>query len=299
MTDQSSFMPTRRRFLQDGSLLLLGAGAIASKPLPILADDSQRRVRIGMVTDLHYADKPPAGTRHYRESLTKLNEAAEQFEKDQPNFVVELGDLIDAADSVETEKKYLATVGKEFATLPGDKHFVLGNHCVTTLTKDEFLEGVGQKKPHYSFDVGGFHFIVLDACFRSDGQPYGRDNFQWNDANIPEEQVEWLRADLKATNGKSIVFAHQRLDVRNDYGVKNAEQVRQALEESDNVLAVFQGHSHKNDLKDINGIHYCTLVAMVEGSGAENNGFSVMDIFEDGVIRLSGFRKQAGYEWKT
>lgn len=289
--------PTRRRFLHDGSLILLGAG-LASAPLSLLADDSNRRVRVGMITDLHYADKPPAGSRHYRESLTKLNEAAEQFEKDKPDLVVELGDLIDAASSVEVEKKYLARINKEFAALPGDKHYVLGNHCVTTLTKEEFLEGVGQNKPHYSFNRGGFHFVVLDACFRSDGQPYGRDNFKWNDANIPEEQVEWLRADLNATTSKTIVFAHQRLDVKNDHGVKNAEQVRKVLEESGKVQAVFQGHSHKNDLKEINGIHYCTLVAMVEGSGAENNGFSVMDVFDGGTIRLAGFRKQAKYEWK-
>lgn len=290
---------TRRTFLHDGSLLLLGGGIAATSVASLLADDTRRRVRIGMMTDLHYADKPPAGSRHYRESRRKLEEAAAQFEQDKPDFVVELGDLIDAAESVEAEKQYLATINKQFAALPGDKHYVLGNHCVTTLTKDEFLAGVGQKKPHYSFDAGGFHFIILDACFRADGQPYGRDNFKWNDANIPDEQVEWLRADLKATTRKTIVFAHQRLDVKNDYGVKNAEQVRTVLEESGKVLAVFQGHSHKNDLKDIHGIHYCTLVAMVEGAGVENNGYSLMDVFESGTIRLAGFKKQAKYEWRT
>jgi predicted phosphodiesterase len=289
----------RRTFLHGGSLVLLGARLASASVSSLLADDSQRRVRIGMVTDLHYADKPPAGSRHYRESLAKLEEAAKQFQKDKPDFVVELGDLIDAADSVEVEKKYLARINKEFAALSGDKHYVLGNHCVTTLTKEEFLDCVGQKKPHYSFDRSGFHFVVLDACFRSDGAPYGRDNFKWNDANIPDEQVDWLRADLKATASKTIVFAHQRLDVKNDHGVKNAEQVRKALEDSGKVLAVFQGHSHKNDLKDINGIQYCTLVAMVEGSGADNNGFSVMDVFDGGTIRLTGFRKQSKYEWKT
>jgi hypothetical protein len=71
---------TRRSFFQDGSLLLLGAGAVASQPSLLLADDAQRRGRIGMVTDLHYADKPPAGSRHYRETLTKIAEAGEQFQ---------------------------------------------------------------------------------------------------------------------------------------------------------------------------------------------------------------------------
>lgn len=95
----------RRIFLRDGSLLLTAAG-LAATPLPLPAGESPRRVRIGMVTDLHYADKPPAGTRYYREALAKVEEAAEQFQKDQPDFVVELGDLIDAADSSETERKY-------------------------------------------------------------------------------------------------------------------------------------------------------------------------------------------------
>jgi alkaline phosphatase len=288
----------RRRFLHDGSLLLLEAGVAGSPFASLAAEELRRCVRVGLVTELHYADKPPAGTRHYRETLPKFDEAAGEFQKAKPDFVVELGDFIDAADSVEAEKKYLATINKEFIALPGDKHYVLGNHCVATLSKDEFLEGVGQKKSHYSFDTGGFHFVFLDACYRSDGEAYSRGNFKWTDTSIPEAQVDWLKADLKAATAKTVVFVHQRLDVRNDYGVKNADQVRQVLEGSGKVLAVFQGHSHKNDLKDINGIHYCTLVAMVEGSGAENNGFSLMDVFDGGTIRLTGFRKQSSYDWK-
>lgn len=60
---------------------------------------------------------------------------------------------------------------------------------------------------------------------------------------------------------------------------------------------MFQGHSHKNNYKEIAGIHYCVLAAMVEGSGAENNGYSIMDIFEGGRIRITGFRKQTNREW--
>jgi hypothetical protein len=63
------------------------------------------------------------------------------------------------------------------------------------------------------------------------------------------------------------------------------------------VLAVFQGHSHKTDHKEINGIHYCTIAAMVEGSGEENNAFATIDIFTDGSIRVTGFYRQAGYQW--
>ncbi|MDA7503856.1 metallophosphoesterase [Planctomicrobium sp.] len=284
----------RRAFLKDGTLIL----AAAALPLNTLfADEDSPSLRVGLITDLHYADKAPGGTRHYRETLTKLEEAATKFEQVKPTFVVELGDLIDAADSVDVEQRYLKTVNKEFSAICKDRHYVLGNHCVDTLKKGEFLGEVEQKKSYYSFDRDGFHFVVLDSCFRSDGQPYQRKNFKWTDANIPPAELEWLTADLAATDKQTIVFAHQRLDVSNSHGVKNNAAVRKIFEASGKVLAVFQGHSHKNDLKEIGGIHYCTLVAMVEGSGAENNGYSLMDIHPNGMIQLTGFRKQKSQKW--
>jgi alkaline phosphatase len=285
----------RRAFLKHGTLVLTAASLGSSSSL---ADGETRRLRVGLVTDLHYADKAPAGTRHYRETLAKLEEAARQFERDKPSFIVELGDLIDAAASVETEQSYLKTINRPFSAICKDRYYVLGNHCVDTLSKDEFLGTVEQEQSYYSFDRGGFHFVVLDSCFRSDGQPYGRKNFQWTDANIPAAEIEWLEGDLKASDKPVIVFAHQRLDVSNSHGVKNNADVRKVLEASRRVLAVFQGHSHQNDLKEIGGIHYCTLVAMVEGSGAKNNGYSVMEIEPNGTIQLTGFRNQKPYDWK-
>jgi hypothetical protein len=289
----------RRAFLKGGSLVLAATALDPAGARSLFADDKPAvgGVRVGLVTDLHYADKPPAGSRHYRETLNKLAEAAGRFAKDEPAFVVELGDLIDAADSVDTELAYLKRIDKEFSAVSKDRHYVLGNHCVDTLTKDEFLGGVGQKKSYYSFDAGGVRFVVLDACFRSDGKPYGRKNSKWTDANVPAAELDWLKDDLKGTDKKVVVFAHQRLDVANDYGVKNAGDVRKALEASGRVLAVFQGHSHKNDYKEIAGVHYCTLAAMIEGSGEENNGYSTVGVRADGTITVTGFRKQKGYEW--
>jgi len=107
--------------------------------------------------------------------------------------------LIDAADSVEAEQRYLTTIDREFSAINSDRHYVLGNHCVDTLKKEEFLGWVGQEKSYYSFDRSGVHFVVLDACFRSDGKPYGRKNSVWTDANIPAAEIDWLEADLKST----------------------------------------------------------------------------------------------------
>jgi len=303
----------RRAFLKQGTLVLTTAAAGCSQqqsgeiPLPkelkefeeksAVVEAPRKSIRFGLMSDLHHADKPEFETRFYRETLEKLDEASTEFLVSQIDFAVELGDFIDAADSVEAQLGYLKTINDKFSTVADERHYVLGEHCVDMLNKAEFLAAVEQKESYYSFDRDRFHFIVLDACFRQDGDPFGRKNSSWADSNIPPKEIEWLRRDLDSTRKRTIVFVHQRLDTHSNFGVKNAPEVRRILEASDNVLAVFQGHSHDNDLTDIGGIHYCTLRAMVEGSGAENNGYSVVEIARDGTIEVQGFRLQSEYKW--
>lgn len=280
----------RRSFLIGSTLIISGSVKSASTTF---AAPTKPKLSIGLITDLHYADKPSKGSRHYRESVAKIEEAIDAFNENDVDIAVELGDLIDAADDVATERSYLRTINRKFETICPNRHYVLGNHCVDTLTKQEFLGEVGQQKSYYSFDSHGYHFIVLDSCFKSDGTPYGRKNFTWTDANIPDNELDWLREDLKQSSLPTLIFAHQRLDIPTNHGVRNQKEIRAILEQADCVHGVFQGHSHQNDLKWINHIPYCTCVAMVEGSGTDQNAYSILDLHEDHSIQLRGFRKQA------
>ena len=179
--------------------------------------------RIGLITDLHYADKVPTKTRFYRETFDKLTEAVRKLNAEQPAFAVELGDLIDKATSVDEEIAWLKKIETVFAQTKAARHYVLGNHCVATLTKAEFAaHTAAARTPHYSFDRDGFHFVILDACYTADGTPYQRDNFDWKDANLPPEELTWLREDLSRARHPVIVFAHQRLDEKGPHSVRNA-----------------------------------------------------------------------------
>ena len=284
-------MLSRRAFLQNSTLCLAGLGGGK-----VLAADSDAKplLRVGLMTDLHYADKPPTKTRFYREALAKLDEAVEVMNREKPALVIELGDFIDQADSVEKEIEWLKTMESHFARLSMPRHYVLGNHCVGTLTKQEFAANTKASGSFESFEAGGVTFLILDSCFRSDGTPYSRKNFDWKDTNVPKDELAWLESQLSKSSGPVIVLAHQRLDADKAHAVQNAAEVRSLLEKSGKVLGVFQGHSHKNDYQQIAGIHYTTLVAMVEGSGAENNGYTMLDVLADGSLRLNGFRKQLG-----
>ena len=288
----TSQLLSRRTLLQNGSLLLATAATTNCFDLAAAAERTQAPadIRLGLLTDLHYADLAPAGDRHYRESLTKIREAISRFGELKIDQAIELGDFIDAAPTVEGEVKNLKTIEREFSQLTCPRHYVLGNHCVYTLTKEEFLANSGAKRSFYSFNQKDLHFVILDACFRSDGKPYGRKNYDWTDANLPDHELQWLQADLKKAARPTIVFVHQRLDTQQPYGIRKAAQARQILEQSGQVLAVFQGHNHINEYKAIKEIHYITLNAMVTGSGPDQNAYSILDIWNDGTMKLDGFR---------
>ncbi len=282
----------RRAWLKGTSLLLLASGTQLAQ-----ANALAVRARVGLVTDMHFADKPAAGTRYYRETLGKLEEAGKRFRDSPIDTLIELGDFIDAAESVELELKYLDEIQRSFRSCVMIVIMSLGNHCVDTLTKEEFLNGVGQEKSFYSFDRNETHFVVLDACFRSDGTAYGRKNFQWTDANIPQEEIRWLKDDLAKTEYPTIVLAHQRLDPSGNHEIKNSAEVRAILEASVRFAWFCKATVTKMTCRIISGIHYCTLVAMVEGSGVDSNGYSILEILDDGTYRLEGFRQQKSYTW--
>lgn len=286
-------MNSRRAFLKNSTLCLAGLGTHRM----LAADETAKPLlQVGLMTDLHYADKAPTKTRFYREALVKLDEAVEHFNRVKPALVVELGDFIDQADSVELETEWLKVMEQHYAKLTMPRHYVLGNHCVGTLTKAEFAQHTKAAGGPAAVEAGGVTFLLLDACFREDGTPYGRKNFHWQDSVLPQAELAWLESELAKAKGPVIVLAHQRLDLDAAHAVRNAAEVRALLEKSGKVSAVFQGHSHKNDHQEIAGIHYTTLVAMIEGSGAENNGYAVLDVMGDGSLRLKGFRRQTSRE---
>jgi hypothetical protein len=260
-------------------------------------------VRFGIVTDCHYADADPVGTRFYRESLGKLSECVGRMNAEKGDFLVELGDFKDEnRPPVEaTTLLHLQKIEAVFQRFHGRRYHVLGNHDMDSISKQQFLSrventGVRGGRSYYSFDVKGLHCIVLDANYRFDGSDYDHGNFDWTDAHIPATEFDWLRQDLAASRSPVVVFVHQLLDGTGSVYVKNAPEVRQILEASGTVLAVFQGHHHPGAYSHINGIHYYTLKGMIEGHGEDNNAYAVVEVHPDLNITVTGYRRAPSIE---
>jgi predicted phosphodiesterase len=296
---------TRRRFLAVTGTT--AAGLLISGQLPATSINKPQ-LRIGMVSDIHYADADPSGTRFYREALPKVKEFIEMANRERLDFIIELGDLKDQ-DKVPNESntlRYLTDIEAVFQQFNGHVYHVLGNHDMDSISKEQFLShvvntGISASQSYYSFNKRGFHFVVLDANFTKEGKSYDHGNYVWTDAFIPPEQVDWLKNDLKSNKLPVIVFIHQMLDESLEliHCPKNAGEIREILEESGKVICVFQGHVHKENYNLINKIHYYSVNAVVDNKGMENNSYMIVDVFKDKRIVVNGFRHASTREFKV
>ncbi len=258
-------------------------------------------ITFGVFTDPHYAAGKTYGNRYCGQSLAKMRDSVKCFRDKGVSFVVCLGDLIDSLDDIDLTRACMEEAREVAAGYAGEWHFVLGNHDLEPFTKEEFLHecGAGPARSYYSFDKAGYHFVVLDANFTAEGQAYARGSFDWTDSCLNRAQLEWLEADLARAGGRgTLVFIHQNLDHRlwkgatDPHIVQNAPEARGILEAAGNVLAVIQGHYHAGYYQQLNGIHYLTLQAMVEGDGRDQNAYAVLSVDSGQQIHVEGFGRQ-------
>lgn len=293
---------TRRDFLKASGLVIAGLSVVS--PITNAAEpDNKPKVRFGIVTDAHYSDSAPNGSRHYGESLAKMSECVKLMNDKKVDFLIELGDFKDQGNPVSEKDtlKYLETIEQIFSQFNGHRYHVLGNHDVDSISKEQFLTrventGIASLSKFYSFDSNELHFVVLDANYKADGSDYDHGNFDWTDANISCEELDWLKNDLAASSKPVIVFIHQLLDGKGSHYVRNAAEVRQTLQESESVLAVFQGHLHAGHYSYMENIHYYTLKAMIEGAGDRNNSYAIVEVSDNHNITISGYRRAMSRE---
>lgn len=291
----------RRDFLKASAASLFGL-MLGGRRLRA-AEPRRAGFRFGLLTDPHYADAEPRKTRFYRESLGKMREAVDRLRAERVEFLAGLGDLKDMADG-EPEARtlsHLVAIEREFQRFGGPAYHVLGNHDMDNLSKAQVLAhiantGIAAGRSYYTFSHGSVRFVVIDTNFMHDGRDYDHGNFDWRDIHLPPAELDWLRAELQAASEPVIVLGHQRLDGDGHVQVVNRAEVRAVLEDSGKVLAVFQGHDHPGAYTRINGIHYYTLKAIVEGSGPANNAYAVVDVHPDLGLTVTGYRRAVSTE---
>ncbi len=266
-------------------------------------------VRLGVFADLHAHDaNSPLDDFLLVDWEARLSACVDAMLAWPADLMIQLGDLVNGrfvlgGSFVEQTRiaEILEATEAVYARFPGPRHHVLGNHDVGDLTKAEFLERVNVPSLRYSFDVGGFHFVILDAQFRPDGSDRGME-FWYMPGTLPSSELDWLRDDLNSSELPTIVFIHQRLDVAYEFRhggpqITNYLEVRDLLTGTGNVVAVFQGHDHEGGYSFLDGIHYVTFNGLLGRiSGKEPTWAHVTLNASRRTITIDGGGEQADYE---
>ena len=226
-------MSTRRRFLQ-------AIAASATFPLPLLAEGNKPKLRIGLIADIHKDIIHDADVR--------LKAFVDAMNAEKVDAVIQLGDFCQPKPA---NQGFLEI----FNGFAGPKYHIIGNHDTDGgFKREQTMAFWGMEQRYYSFDLGGCHFVVLDANDRPEGWKSGYPHF------IAEDQVKWLAADLAATKLNTFIFSHQSLE--RSACIDNQEEVRRIIQEartSDGkakVAGCFNGHWHIDHHRRIDGIPY-------------------------------------------
>ncbi|GAA3582249.1 metallophosphoesterase family protein [Snuella lapsa] len=241
----------RRKFINQ-----LGVGVVASvMPSTLLSFTPatrglSKKITFGIVTDVHKDLMPDADQR--------LEAFVNKATKKNVDFIIQMGDFCFG----DNKNKDFMKVWEAFN---GPKYHILGNHDMDKNSKEEVMEFWGMHKNYYSFDLGGYHFVVLDANFLyQDGKfiDYKHANFYVNSnlrAYINDQQIEWFKSDLESTQLPTIVFSHQSLW----HDVGNRQVLQHIMEKNkQKVICALNGHDHTDFHFHKNSIDYIGINSM-------------------------------------
>jgi Icc protein len=258
-------------------LLRRGAGLVAATTLAANATDAAPAPTGDGFTFLLYTDIHVEPELHATQGFHK---AVETMKATAPEaqFALCGGDLVYDANAVPLERaaSLFDTYKQQSALLGIPTYHALGNHDIFGLDlvksgakqtdlewgKALFQQKTGQKELYYSFDHGGWHFIVLDTVQITQGPALTTGNVveipdpSWR-GYIDDAQMAWLAGDLKKTGQTpTIILAHMPiLCAYEQYAkgtteatpdkliVANGKAVKELIQPY-NVKAVLQGHTH-------------------------------------------------------
>ena len=271
---------SRRQFLRQ----LLGAGALAATGFDsLLAQNAiapvvaAKSFRFAFLTDLHLMKD---GGLRSAEGITACLAAVEKLGP-RPEFILVGGDLVNLARDLtiaEAERRYdlFLKIWKDHTALPA--RWTFGNHDLAgtgnpdVSPKEKFYgkalfeDRLNLPQLFYSFDVNGWHFIVLDDIAPQPDRSYIGKLF--------DDELGFLKADLDThRNMPTIICTHipiisaaptglllahasePQYHIPKNLVCTNADRLIQDLPRH-NVRAVLAGHLHHFEKIEMNGVQF-------------------------------------------
>lgn len=270
---------SRRDFLKKLGLGTAAIGFTSPLAMSCAADGKEPDFTFIHATDMHVSRKRK-GVEGYQTFVNHINSLSPK-----PEFVLMGGDL--AFDGLHTEKdefEYQIDHFKKISDQLSMPYYpTLGNHDLLgwhpdrkvpisdpDLGKKFIMKKLGMSHSYYSFDAKGWHFVILDAL-----HPITTKNGPEYEPRLGKEQLDWLRFDLGANEGKPTVivchfaaFNHigqieslPDIKAMNNMVLQDNKELRHILERH-GVKLFLQGHTHISEDYTFNGVSYVTSQAV-------------------------------------
>jgi 3',5'-cyclic AMP phosphodiesterase CpdA len=265
----------RRNFLRNSSVLTVGTGLLQDTSQ--VAPEPASNLTVVFLSDVHVqpGDVSEAGMRR---AFRQINAA-----KQKPRFIINGGDAVMdamAADKQKTAAQWAVwnKVLAEENRLP--VYHVIGNHDIwgwqvkdEAIKSDPLYDKAWVLKQHamparyYSFENGGWKFIVLDSTMQDGGGYIAR---------FDETQFAWLESELKKSSPDQHICIVSHIPVvsfcaamffddqlpNGDWKLLrvllhvDARRVIKLFEGFKNIRCCLSGHIHLQDAVDYKGIQY-------------------------------------------
>ena len=203
----------------------------------------------------------------------------------KPDFVVMCGDMVHEADSEDQRNELFRITSQLNKDIP--IYWVAGNHDVgntpTASTLNAYRELYG--KDNYAFQMENYYFIAINSSVCSDPSlvPGEWDSF-----------IGFLEIELKKASNMNaihkVVFLHHPLfletsDEPDNYFVIPFQRRQEiiSLLDQNKASAVFSGHLHRNNYRNIKGIEYVSTGPVGYPLADDPSGIRIVDLDVTGL----------------
>lgn len=219
------------------------------------------KCKLIIFSDIHYLDKRPEEldynlTRKLTQYSVKIIEKLiDKINEEAPDVSICLGDLIEDTFNHDKDIINYTYIWNKLKNIQTPFYSVIGNHDLRTMSSRKELEIImDYKNATFSFDLNGYHFIILTTDIREDLG--GNDGGIYKAQCISEKEINWLKGDLVKNNLPCVIFTHFGLaedkQIGNYWFEKNSEdglmcnrqEVKEIIKSDNNVIAIFNGHQH-------------------------------------------------------
>lgn len=260
-------------------------------------------IRFGIIADIQYCDCDTRGSRFYRSSLQKLDECVNELNKEDVQFTVNLGDLVDK-DTPHNIDSILIRLDK----LNSVVYNLTGNHDYENIDNDQLYELLNMPTEYYSFQRNGWRFVMLNT---NEIASYSNVDGTWKEAELEEmrsrvrettgknaaeynggigsKQFKWLQELLENSQDKGekvLIFSHHPLDCVEGLTALNGKEIISLTSKYNCVKATIAGHHHSGAFCEKDSLSNVVVEGMIET--ADQNAYGIIELFPDKLV-LHGY----------